>query len=58
MTALPIESILPQLHSTLLEHNRVLIVAPPGAGKSTHLPLSLLKKATDEHGQIWLLNKH
>ena len=55
MTALPIESILPQLHSTLLEHNRVLIVAPPGAGKSTHLPLSLLKQATDEHGQIWLL---
>ena len=55
MTALPIESILPQLHDTLLQQNRVLVVAPPGAGKSTHLPLSLLNQASTQQGQIWLL---
>ncbi|MFT4925804.1 MAG: ATP-dependent helicase HrpB [Phenylobacterium sp.] len=40
---LPIEPILPQLFSALAEHDKVILQAPPGAGKSTFLPLQLIK---------------
>lgn len=39
---LPIEDILPQLTSSLQTHNSVVIQAPPGAGKTTRVPLALL----------------
>jgi ATP-dependent helicase HrpB len=38
---LPVEPILPALHRQLLQGDAI-VVAPPGAGKSTCLPLSLL----------------
>ncbi|NQZ09467.1 MAG: ATP-dependent helicase HrpB [Algicola sp.] len=41
---LPIEPILPQLFTALKDHNVVILQAPPGAGKSTFLPLQLIKK--------------
>ncbi len=39
---LPIDAILPQLKDTLVQTNTVLLQAPPGAGKTTRVPLALL----------------
>jgi len=39
---LPIASILDELYRTLNNHNRVVLEAPPGAGKTTTVPLALL----------------
>jgi len=55
MTAiLPIDNILPQLGKALANHNRCLLVAQPGAGKTTRAPLYLLQSARPEDGR-WLL---
>ena len=51
---LPIEQILPELQQQLLVGDAI-VVAPPGAGKSTHLPLSLLKSALFGHQKIIML---
>ncbi|RED17821.1 ATP-dependent helicase HrpB [Pontivivens insulae] len=40
--SLPIEPILPDLVATLRTHNRIVLQAPPGAGKTTMVPLALL----------------
>lgn len=40
--ALPIEEILPQLRDALASHSAVVLQAPPGAGKTTLVPLALL----------------
>jgi ATP-dependent helicase HrpB len=40
---LPIVEALPALTAALAEHTRVLLQAPPGAGKSTTVPLALLE---------------
>jgi len=42
---LPVADIFPQLLSLLQQHNKVILSAPPGAGKSTYLPLYLLQHA-------------
>jgi ATP-dependent helicase HrpB len=39
---LPIEDILPQLQQTLTNHANAVLHAPPGAGKTTRVPLALL----------------
>jgi ATP-dependent helicase HrpB len=41
-TALPIESTLPELLAALSAHPATVLQAPPGAGKSTGVPLALL----------------
>jgi ATP-dependent helicase HrpB len=41
-SGLPIDEALPQLRSTLQEHVSAVLTAPPGAGKSTVVPLVLL----------------
>ena len=41
---LPIKKIIPELKQQLTLHNQVILQAPPGAGKSTYLPLFLLKE--------------
>lgn len=46
----PIHDILPQLKEALTKHQTVLLQAPPGAGKSTVLPLELMNEG-------WLGNK-
>lgn len=46
-TSLPIDSALPELLAALMAHRNVVLQAPPGAGKSTRVPLALL-------GQPWL----
>lgn len=42
MTKLPIEDILPSLRATLAAHTALVLQAPPGAGKTTLVPLALL----------------
>ena len=39
---LPITPLLPDIRSTLAGHRRAVLVAPPGAGKTTAVPLALL----------------
>ncbi len=39
---LPIDEALPRLQAALAAHRRVVLQAPPGAGKSTAVPLALL----------------
>jgi ATP-dependent helicase HrpB len=41
-TPLPIDAVLDQLARTLAGHNAAVLVAPPGAGKTTRVPLALL----------------
>ncbi len=42
MPPLPIEHIVPALRDTLRTQTRVVLQAPPGAGKTTHVPLALV----------------
>jgi len=41
----PIAEILPALRASLAEHPRLVLEAPPGAGKTTQVPLALLSEA-------------
>ncbi|MEM9663391.1 MAG: ATP-dependent helicase HrpB [Bacteroidota bacterium] len=40
---LPIEEVLPQVQAALSEHGHAVLQAPPGAGKTTRVPLALLE---------------
>ncbi len=40
--SLPIETVLPDLMKTLRDHGRAVLQAPPGAGKTTRVPLAIL----------------
>ncbi len=42
MSPLPIESVLADLHTALQQRGEVVLEAPPGAGKTTRVPLALL----------------
>jgi ATP-dependent helicase HrpB len=42
MTPLPIHTVLEPLKAALVAHNAVVLAAPPGAGKTTVVPLALL----------------
>jgi ATP-dependent helicase HrpB len=42
MNRLPIEDVLPDLRQALAERSNALLTAPPGAGKTTAIPLALL----------------
>jgi ATP-dependent helicase HrpB len=50
MKNLPINQVLPQVKKELLISNRLVLQAPPGAGKTTALPLALLDEP-------WLKNR-
>ena len=50
MLKLPINKVLPDILKTMSTHNRVVLQAPPGAGKTTAVPIALLE-------QPWLQNK-
>jgi ATP-dependent helicase HrpB len=43
MTPLPIDPHIPEIVSCLREHRRLVLVAPPGAGKTTRVPVALVK---------------
>jgi ATP-dependent helicase HrpB len=42
---LPVDAILPLLRQTLAVNHAAVLQAPPGAGKTTHVPLALLDEA-------------
>jgi len=44
MTSLPIEQAIPDIREALSGGNRLVLVAPPGAGKTTLVPLALLSE--------------
>ncbi|MDF3845459.1 ATP-dependent helicase HrpB [Pseudomonas citronellolis] len=44
MNALPIDAILPSLRQALGERDEAVLEAPPGAGKTTRVPLALLNE--------------
>ncbi len=45
MNALPVDEALPRLKEALAAHTAAVLVAPPGAGKTTRVPLALLDAA-------------
>src|SRR5882762_10521855 len=45
METLPVDEALPRLKAVLVEHTAAVLVAPPGAGKTTRVPLALLDAA-------------
>ena len=42
---LPIDAVLPELKAALAAHDAAVLQAPPGAGKTTRVPLSLLEES-------------
>jgi ATP-dependent helicase HrpB len=54
-TPLPIDAVLDDLARTLAGHNAAVLVAPPGAGKTTRVPLALLDAPWLKHKKIIVL---
>jgi ATP-dependent helicase HrpB len=54
-TPLPIDAVLDELARTLAGHNAAVLVAPPGAGKTTRVPLSLLYEPWAKNKKIIVL---
>ncbi len=52
---LPIDAVLPELTATLRRHNAAVLVAPPGAGKTTRVPLILAGEPWAEGRRILVL---
>lgn len=55
MSSLPIDEILPQLLQSIRATPNAILHAPPGAGKTTRVPLSLLDVIPAEAGRIVML---
>ena len=54
-SALPIDTALPELARTLAGNNAAVLVAPPGAGKTTRVPLALLDEPWAKGSKIIVL---
>ncbi len=54
-TALPIDAILPNILQTIRRTANCILHAPPGAGKTTRVPLALLDIIPPESGRILML---
>jgi ATP-dependent helicase HrpB len=52
---LPIEDALPEILQRLAAHSRLVITAPPGAGKTTRVPLALLDEPWTATGKLILV---
>jgi ATP-dependent helicase HrpB len=55
VTSYPIDTILPKLKQAVLDHPSIVLHAPPGAGKTTRVPLALLDVLPAEQGRIIML---
>ena len=55
MTRLPVDDILPRLLDSFNFHKNIILQAPPGAGKTTRVPLALLDVIAPEMGRIIML---
>lgn len=55
MNPLPIDEILPELLNVVQNHSNTLLHAPPGAGKTTRVPLALLDVIPPQSGRIIML---
>ncbi|MBE9559632.1 MAG: ATP-dependent helicase HrpB, partial [Proteobacteria bacterium] len=55
MLKLPINDVLTEIKKTLKTHNRVVLQAPPGAGKTTAVPIALLDQSWLQDKQIIML---
>src|SRR5215475_1416107 len=55
LTPLPIDDALPELRSALATHASAVLVAPPGAGKTTRVPLALMEEVWLEGRRILVL---
>jgi ATP-dependent helicase HrpB len=55
MQPLPIDEVLPRLHAALAESRRVVLSAPPGAGKTTRVPTALQTAPWLGEGKILML---
>ncbi|MCA8888106.1 MAG: hypothetical protein KDA46_04695, partial [Parvularculaceae bacterium] len=53
--ALPIDDVLPAIRAALVRENRLVLAAPPGAGKTTRAPLALLDEDWLGEKRIMLL---
>jgi ATP-dependent helicase HrpB len=53
---LPVDEVLPQLRAALERRSEVVLVAPPGAGKTTRVPPGLLDEPWARNGKIVLLS--
>ncbi|MBV8611584.1 MAG: hypothetical protein JO034_29595, partial [Singulisphaera sp.] len=42
MIPLPIDPKIPEILASLREHRRLVLVAPPGAGKTTRIPAAIV----------------
>jgi ATP-dependent RNA helicase HrpB len=51
----PIDDILPRLKETALAHPSLVLQAPPGSGKTTRIPLELIKLIPPKKGRIVML---
>src|SRR5262245_26718105 len=54
-SGLPIDEILPELRSVLQRNRNAVVEAPPGAGKSTVVPIALLGESWLRGGKIIML---
>jgi ATP-dependent RNA helicase HrpB len=54
-TPLPIDAVLDELGRTLVDRNTAVLVAPPGAGKTTRVPLALLDEPWTKGKKIIVL---
>ncbi|MEY4578635.1 MAG: hypothetical protein RL701_3338, partial [Pseudomonadota bacterium] len=55
LTPLPIDAHLPAIVAALREHSNLVLVAEPGAGKTTRVPRALLDAGFAEQGEILVL---
>ncbi len=55
MTGLPIDAVLPQVRRALADGCTLVLQAPPGAGKTTRVPLALLDEPWLDGGRIVVL---
>ena len=55
VTSYPIDTIMPKLKDAVARHRAVILQAPPGAGKTTRVPIALLDVLRPEAGRIIML---